>query len=539
MRFGRIDNIILFGGSPLLAEFAKSLKKSGKYRVTCFSCGRQLNEIIGKKGETLKSELRKNKVTFYDSPDICRDRRLNDLITGRTLGLGFGEPWNFDRKTIDKFGGKLLDFMGIPLPKYRGGAHYTWQIMRKDREGCCNLQVINEDMIQGVFDSGKIVKSKRYFFPASAKIPQDYFDAAVRREVAFLREFLKEIGENKVFKLKKIKEKESMYFPRLYTLKHGFIDWNWKNSEIATFIRAFDDPYKGASTFLGGKRVYLKNACAEKKDGNFHPFQYGLVYRKYKNTVFVAARDGGVAVKKITGNNGKNVMNAVRTGGRFFTPRGFLEESMLYRASYDTKGAAEKEKSAVKEEITAGKKRCKEIIDKNGRIYLKNMLPSDVTPDYCAWLRDRKVTQFLEARFSKNSPRDVRAFVKKANNNPNTKFFAVRLKNSDMHIGNVKLHRINRTHRSGEISILIGKKECWGKGYGTEAINLISDYAFGVLGMNKLSAECYANNKGSLKAFKKAGFQEEGIRKKQYLYKGDYEDACMLGRVRPTERKKP
>lgn len=167
-----------------------------------------------------------------------------------------------------------------------------------------------------------------------------------------------------------------------------------------------------------------------------------------------------------------------------------------------------------------------------GRIYLRNVDLSDVNENYHNWMNDKEVVQFLEARFSKNSPEDIRSFVIETNKNPDTVFLAICLKDSNLHIGNVKVHRIDRNHKSGEVSILIGEKKCWGKGYGAEAINLISEYVFSTLNLNKLTAECYANNLGSLNAFKKAGFKEEGIRKKQYFYNGSYVDSYMFGRIR-------
>jgi len=337
MRFGKIDNIIVLGGSPLLAEFARSVRQAADYSVRCFSCERQLKEVIGKNGETLRKLLDRDKITYYSSDDICKDKRFLSSITKTTLGLGFGEPWRFDGKTIKKFEGRLLDFMGIRLPQYRGGAHYSWQILRRNKTGCCNLQLINEEMIQGIFDSGEIVKSKEYLFPPTLRIPQDYFDFAVRVESEFLNEFLREVKAGRDFELTKIQENFSIYFPRLYTRKHGFINWSWKTDDIATFICAFDSPYNGASTFLDGKRVFLKDCYPEFNDGPFHPFQSGLIYRKNQNAIFAATVDGTVVIKSIKSEKGADLKTSIAVGQRLYTPADKLEESLYYSAVYDTK----------------------------------------------------------------------------------------------------------------------------------------------------------------------------------------------------------
>ena len=56
------------------------------------------------------------------------------------------------------------------------------------------------------------------------------------------------------------------------------------------------------------------------------------------------------------------------------------------------------------------------------------------------------------------------------------------------------------------VRILLGDKNCWGKGYATETIEVLTEHAFGVLGLHKLTAGAYAENVGSIRAFEKAGF---------------------------------
>jgi RimJ/RimL family protein N-acetyltransferase len=57
----------------------------------------------------------------------------------------------------------------------------------------------------------------------------------------------------------------------------------------------------------------------------------------------------------------------------------------------------------------------------------------------------------------------------------------------------------------------------------------VTNYAFKTLNLHKLTAGCYDSNKGSEKAFKKAGFAVEGIRKKHCYCDGIYVDCIMFG----------
>jgi RimJ/RimL family protein N-acetyltransferase len=121
------------------------------------------------------------------------------------------------------------------------------------------------------------------------------------------------------------------------------------------------------------------------------------------------------------------------------------------------------------------------------------------------------------------------AYVKQIRANPDYLFLAIIAKNDNKHIGNIKLGPINRHHKYADVGIIIGDKTFWGKGYATEAIKLVVAYAFEVLKLHKLTAGAYMNNAGSVKIFKKAGFSIEGLRKRQYLYKGRYVDAVLFG----------
>lgn len=163
------------------------------------------------------------------------------------------------------------------------------------------------------------------------------------------------------------------------------------------------------------------------------------------------------------------------------------------------------------------------------RIYLRRIVVPDINERYLSWMRDPRVYEFLESRFEKWTVRKLKDYVKRVSADPDYLFMAIISKKGNRHIGNIKLGPINRHHRSAEIGIIIGDKLFWGKGCATEAIRLITAHAFKKLKLHKLTAGAYANNMGSVKAFKRAGFSIEGIRKKHYLHRGKYVDGVLLG----------
>ena len=125
----------------------------------------------------------------------------------------------------------------------------------------------------------------------------------------------------------------------------------------------------------------------------------------------------------------------------------------------------------------------------------------------------------------------MKKFVVKCLENNGVLFLAIVYREGNRHIGNIKLGPISWKHKNAEIGIIIGEKDCWGKGYARQAIELLSEYAFSKLKLHKLTAGCYANNIGSVKAFEKAGFVQEGRKISQYLCEGKYVDGVLLGKV--------
>jgi len=97
------------------------------------------------------------------------------------------------------------------------------------------------------------------------------------------------------------------------------------------------------------------------------------------------------------------------------------------------------------------------------------------------------------------------------------------------YIGNVWLYDVDFENVKAEVRILIGKEQ--GKGYGTQAINLIVKCAFERLNLNRLYAYVFDYNKRAKKAFESAGFVEEGLLKSDRFLNGEYVDTYIMARV--------
>jgi len=162
------------------------------------------------------------------------------------------------------------------------------------------------------------------------------------------------------------------------------------------------------------------------------------------------------------------------------------------------------------------------------KVFLRPVGLSDVTEKYARWLNDPQVNQFLETRFTVQSVNTIEDYVRRMMNDPGQKFFAICTTKEGVHIGNIKLGPIKKQHGTADISLFIGEKDQWGKGCASEAIYLLSKYAFDELKLRKLKAGCYSNNVGSRKAFEKTGYRLEGRLTDFINFNGQFVDHLLL-----------
>ncbi len=107
-------------------------------------------------------------------------------------------------------------------------------------------------------------------------------------------------------------------------------------------------------------------------------------------------------------------------------------------------------------------------------------------------------------------------------------WFIVALKKTGRAIGEAGLLRMFPAWRTTDLSIIIGEKDAWGKGYGSEAIRLLMDYAFGALNFHRVAVGVVGFNERALRFYEKAGFKREGIQRDGYYYNHAYHDFVMM-----------
>jgi RimJ/RimL family protein N-acetyltransferase len=95
-------------------------------------------------------------------------------------------------------------------------------------------------------------------------------------------------------------------------------------------------------------------------------------------------------------------------------------------------------------------------------------------------------------------------------------------------IGIANLRDFTNAHGTAEFGITIGAEAERGKGYGTEAVQLLLDYAFTILGAHNVWLDTAAYNPGAIRAYEKVGFREIGRRRGARLIAGKRYDVVLM-----------
>ncbi len=99
-------------------------------------------------------------------------------------------------------------------------------------------------------------------------------------------------------------------------------------------------------------------------------------------------------------------------------------------------------------------------------------------------------------------------------------------------IGSVELYVHDWGSRNGWVGIGIGEPEYRGKGYGTEAMQLLLKYAFQGLDLHRVTLNVFAFNPRGIRSYEKAGFRYEGTQR-EAIHKDDQRwDMIEMGILR-------
>lgn len=255
----------------------------------------------------------------------------------KTLFIGISPRNIFKKNTIELFDNNFINIHNTRLPFDSGGGGFSWTIMRQDRihNFCIHIMTVE-------IDGGPIIYNETSLYPKTCLLPLDFNNYNQHAFLKIYEQFIRRLLKGAKFVLQPQPIHLARYNPRLDTETSGFIDWDLESYDLINFIDAFDDPYRGASTYLNnGKfgKLYIKKVQLHGGDTPNHPSMTGIVSRHDKNWIVVCTRSKHMLlIEQINNSKGDNIIDLIKVGDRFYTPINKIEKARSKRILYNSNG---------------------------------------------------------------------------------------------------------------------------------------------------------------------------------------------------------
>ncbi len=150
---------------------------------------------------------------------------------------------------------------------------------------------------------------------------------------------------------------------------------------------------------------------------------------------------------------------------------------------------------------------------------------------YKDWFNDLEVNQFTSALGAVLTKQEEEDWYQAQAENDEPMFTIHHLLD-DKPIGNCGLHNINRVSDHAEMGIVLGEKDYWNRGLGTEAVRLITDYGFAAMSLHAISLWVKSFNQRAIRAYEKVGYRDSGRVRDFYKVDGEYHDQVLMDVLR-------
>lgn len=160
---------------------------------------------------------------------------------------------------------------------------------------------------------------------------------------------------------------------------------------------------------------------------------------------------------------------------------------------------------------------------KNKQIYLRKIRIEDA-------LAYQESTTNEEIRYMTGTPREYTLEEIKTQiiEDTSREDYAICLNETKEMIGELSILDIDSPNHAAVFRISMNHTNHTGKGFGTEAMELIINHVFNDLKLNRLQLEVFSHNVRGIRAYEKVGFVKEGILREALFYQGNYPDEIIM-----------
>ncbi len=172
---------------------------------------------------------------------------------------------------------------------------------------------------------------------------------------------------------------------------------------------------------------------------------------------------------------------------------------------------------------------------KGNLVRLSAFDPQEMARAYAEWNRDSEFRRLLDTSAQLYSAKASEDFFQKILEGDAAKnhFFSIRALEDNRLLGDITLEIVHDwMGRNAFVGIGIGRREDWGKGYGTDAMKILLRFAFTEVNLNRVTLNVFEYNPRAIRSYEKAGFKREGIMRGALLKDGKRWDMVYMGILR-------
>jgi RimJ/RimL family protein N-acetyltransferase len=153
------------------------------------------------------------------------------------------------------------------------------------------------------------------------------------------------------------------------------------------------------------------------------------------------------------------------------------------------------------------------LVRKGRHVSLRTHVPAN-REAFQRWYADREIAELLRHDLEPLTPAQSRGYFETfiLPSSARGTCFAIHERKSKRLVGTTALtDRVSgRNGVSALFRIVIGEKEVWGRGYGTEATRLMAEEAFDSMGLSEIRLEVFNHNVRAIAAYARVGFEVTG-----------------------------
>ena len=147
-------------------------------------------------------------------------------------------------------------------------------------------------------------------------------------------------------------------------------------------------------------------------------------------------------------------------------------------------------------------------VESGDKVVLREKVLSDAEDDY-AWRTDEELATLDATRPLRMAFNDFVRYTREEIDYPSPRSRRLAIDTLDgKHIGNCMYYDIDLNRGQTELGIMIGDREYWSRGYGTDSVNTLLKHIFSSTSISRVYLHTLEWNQRARNSFAKSGFKE-------------------------------